>query len=148
MPNCSDCTNPVCSLPDTHTINHVDYMWRILLGLGCVPAVLALYFRLTIPETPRWTMDIERYVVQAQEDITAALHPLAAPERTPHAVMQRATAPRATRRDFRRYFGQWQNLKILLGTAYSWFAIDVSPPFLHLHRIADPAHRWRSIPSA
>ena len=44
-------------------------MWRILIGLGCVPACVALYFRLTIPETPRFTMDIERNVNQAAQDV-------------------------------------------------------------------------------
>ena len=33
---------------------HIDQVWRLLIGLGCVPAVVALYFRLTIPETPRY----------------------------------------------------------------------------------------------
>lgn len=38
---------------DSTEYKHVDYCWRILLGFGCVPAAGALYFRLTIPETPR-----------------------------------------------------------------------------------------------
>ena len=42
----------------------IDRTWRLLLGLGCIPAAIALYFRLTIPETPRYTMDIERNVKQ------------------------------------------------------------------------------------
>jgi hypothetical protein len=44
----------------------IDRAWRILLGLGCLPAVVALYFRLTIPETPRFTMDVERNVKQVR----------------------------------------------------------------------------------
>ena len=47
----------------------VDKTWRILIGMGCVPGVIALYFRLTIPETPRFTMDIERNIQQASKDI-------------------------------------------------------------------------------
>lgn len=47
-----------------HLMRDIDRAWRILLGLGCIPATLALYFRLTIPETPRFTMDIERNVQQ------------------------------------------------------------------------------------
>ncbi|KAJ8128602.1 hypothetical protein O1611_g5030 [Lasiodiplodia mahajangana] len=31
----------------------VDKMWRALVGFGAVPAAIALYYRLTIPETPR-----------------------------------------------------------------------------------------------
>lgn len=104
---------------------HIDFMWRILIGLGCVPGVIALYFRLTIPETPRFTMDIERNINQAVDDvenmITAGTY-----HHDADAVVQRVQAPKASRRDFWAYFSQWQNGKILLGTAWSWFALDVS----------------------
>lgn len=30
-----------------------DRAWRIIIGFGAVPACFALYWRLTIPETPR-----------------------------------------------------------------------------------------------
>ncbi|KAJ7478309.1 major facilitator superfamily domain-containing protein [Mycena latifolia] len=116
-------TRALCS--SVNALNHVDYMWRLLLGLGCVPAALALYFRLTIPETPRFTMDIERNVTQATAEINTALL-TGAPANDPYAPVQYAEAPRATRRDFLRHFGQWQNMRVLIGTAYSWFAIDVA----------------------
>lgn len=55
---------------DTPThYQHIDYCWRILIGFGAVPGAIALYFRLTIPETPRYTMDIERNVKQASQDV-------------------------------------------------------------------------------
>ncbi|KAG2147700.1 major facilitator superfamily domain-containing protein [Suillus clintonianus] len=103
----------------------VDYAWRILIGLGCVPGVIALYFRLTIPETPRFTMDIERNVAQATADIDGVLAPgkYVVDEDVP---VQRVKAPKATRADFRAYFGQWKNLKVLIGTSYSWFALDIA----------------------
>lgn len=53
--------------------NHVDYLWHLLIGIGCVPGVIALYFRLTIPETPRFTMDVERNIQQASADISNVL---------------------------------------------------------------------------
>ena len=31
----------------------VDKMWRVIIGFGAVPGCIALYYRLTIPETPR-----------------------------------------------------------------------------------------------
>lgn len=34
--------------------------------------------------------------------------------------------PKASFRDFVKYFGQWKNGKILLGTAGSWFCLDVA----------------------
>lgn len=35
----------------------VDKMWRTLIGFGAVPGCIALYYRLAIPETPRYTFD-------------------------------------------------------------------------------------------
>ena len=110
---------------DPAVLPHVDQMWRILIGLGCVPGVVALYFRLTIPETPRFTMDIERNVAQASQDVdnflTSGTYYV-----DPDNTIERVQAPKATKRDFFAYFGKWENGKVLLGTAYSWFALDVS----------------------
>lgn len=106
-------------------LEDLDRIWRIIIGLGCVPAVVALYFRLTIPETPRFTLDIRRNVAQAARDIDAYLtHDGYTVD--PEAVSRRLDAQRATRQDFRAYFSRWENLKVLIGTSYSWFALDVS----------------------
>src|SRR6267378_2339546 len=112
--------------PDITDLDTVDYMWRILIGLGAVPGVIALYFRLTIPETPRFTMDIECNIDQATSDINNVLV-----GRTTHNqdFIQRIDAPKASWADFNDYFGQAKNFKILFGSAYSWFALDVCPPF-------------------
>ena len=52
-----------------NNMQSIDYMWRLLIGLGCIPGVIALYFRLTIDETPRFVMDVERHVNQAAQDV-------------------------------------------------------------------------------
>ena len=103
----------------------VDYMWRLLIGLGCVPGAVALYFRLTIPETPRFTMDIACDVQQAARDVGDFLN-TGAYYVDPDAVAQRAQAPRASRYDFGRYFSRRENWLLLFGTAYSWFALDIA----------------------
>ncbi|KAN0093057.1 phosphate transporter [Tylopilus felleus] len=108
-----------CALP-------VDYTWRLLIGLGCVPGVIALYFRLTIPETPRFTMDIERNIDQAAQDIDNVLVSGRYIEDPDAIVSQRVKAPRASRADFIAHFSKWKNGKVLLGTAYSWFALDIA----------------------
>jgi len=103
----------------------VDQCWRIIIGIGCVPAAAALYFRLTIPETPRYTMDIERNIKQASQDVdtylTSGTYVV-----DPIHNNERAELPRATWADFTRHFGQWRNGKVLLGTAWSWFALDIA----------------------
>ncbi|KAI0061407.1 MFS general substrate transporter [Artomyces pyxidatus] len=109
---------------DPVTLRHVDYCWRLLIGLGCIPGVVALYFRLTIPETPRFTMDIARNVEQATSDIENVL---ATGDYyiDPDAAVQRADAPKASRRDFLKHFRKRENCRVLFCTAYSWFANDI-----------------------
>jgi len=104
-------------------------MWRLLIGLGCVPGTIALYFRLTISETPRFTMDIERNIEQASHDISNTLNE----QKMYHdpGGVTRFEAPKASLADFKAYFGQRKNFKILFGTAYSWFALDVSTLLFH-----------------
>jgi PHS family inorganic phosphate transporter-like MFS transporter len=112
-------------------LKHVDYCWRILIGLGCVPGAIALYFSLTIPETPRFTMDIDRDIQKARSDIENVLGPNGGSAAIywvdPDAVVQRADAPRQTVDDFISFFARPGNLLLLFGAAYSWFAIDASP---------------------
>lgn len=110
----------------------VDKMWRALIGIGVVPACIALYYRLTIPETPRYTFDVARDVEKAKEDVTAYM--LGKHEGKPDEIAQ-ATArrtsvalktPKASWKDFFSFYSKWKNGKILLGTAGSWFLLDVA----------------------
>ncbi|GAA6028201.1 hypothetical protein JCM8097_006911 [Rhodosporidiobolus ruineniae] len=106
--------------------HHIDFVWRLVIGLGAVPGAVALYFRLTLPETPRFTMDVERNIKQASTDVDAFLasgHYVHDSQPTNDVVVE---APKATLRDFCRHFGKWENGKVLFGTAYSWFALDVA----------------------
>jgi PHS family inorganic phosphate transporter-like MFS transporter len=49
--------NGVCGLA-------IDKSWRVIIGFGAVPGCIALYYRLTIPETPRYTFDVSRDIVK------------------------------------------------------------------------------------
>ncbi|KDQ62674.1 hypothetical protein JAAARDRAFT_203751 [Jaapia argillacea MUCL 33604] len=110
------------TMPD---LNHVDYLWRLVIGLGCIPCALAIYFRLTIPETPRFTLDVNRNVAQAAQDVENVLS-LGTFYHNPDEVFVRVHVPQANPRDFARYFSNWDNFKVLFGAAYSWFAIDIA----------------------
>ncbi|KND87048.1 Inorganic phosphate transporter PHO84 [Tolypocladium ophioglossoides CBS 100239] len=48
-------------------------MWRTIVAFGALPAVFALYFRLTISETLRYTMDISFDVEKGKFDVDAYL---------------------------------------------------------------------------
>lgn len=106
--------------------HHLDFVWRLVIGLGAVPGACALYFRLTLPETPRFTMDVERNIKQASSDVDAFLQTGGyVTDQTP-AVAVPIAAPKATWRDFGRHFRKYENFKLLFGTAFTWFALDVA----------------------
>ncbi|TPX65976.1 hypothetical protein SpCBS45565_g04778 [Spizellomyces sp. 'palustris'] len=112
-------------------VQALDHVWRIILVVGLVPAALALYYRLTIPESPRYTSDITGDEMQALRDAKSFLReasdeggiivsdctaaPTVAPVRFVHNISS-----------FRAFFGQWKNAKLLIGTAGTWFLIDVA----------------------
>ncbi|KAB8303715.1 hypothetical protein EYC80_005099 [Monilinia laxa] len=111
----------------------VDKMWRVLIGFGAVPACVALYYRLTIPETPRYTFDVARDVEQAGLDVEAYIagksegHPdEIARVQGLQAGKKQMRVPKASWGDFVAYYSKWKNGKILFGTAGSWFLLDVA----------------------
>ncbi|KAJ5548395.1 phosphate:H+ symporter [Penicillium frequentans] len=111
----------------------VDKMWRTVIGLGAVPACAALYFRLTIPETPRYTFDVDRDILKADSDIRAYMKGESEghPDEIRRIALLRngnteAMVPKATFADWYNHFGTWKNGKVLLGTAGSWFFLDVA----------------------
>lgn len=53
---------------DVECIRAVDRIWRSIIGFGALPAVIALIFRLTVPETFRWTSLVAHNSTQASND--------------------------------------------------------------------------------
>lgn len=109
-----------------------DKAWRIIVGCGAIPALFALYYRITIPETPRYTFDVAHDVEKASADATVYMgggsgegHPdpirqAQAKKAGPPSI----STPHASLPEFISYFGQWKNGKALLGTSLSWFFLD------------------------
>jgi PHS family inorganic phosphate transporter-like MFS transporter len=46
-------SGPSCSPDNPECYVAIDRLWRLVIGIGIVPAVIALVFRFTIPESPR-----------------------------------------------------------------------------------------------
>ncbi|KAF2966067.1 hypothetical protein GQX73_g7513 [Xylaria multiplex] len=111
----------------------VDKMWRALVGFGAVPASIALYYRLTIPETPRYTFDVARDVEKANEDVKAYISGRREGQPDDVARVQNRVAaqeqmqvPKASWGDFIRHYSIPKNGLLLFGTAGSWFLLDVA----------------------
>jgi len=102
-----------------------DKMRRTIAAFGVFPALCALYFRLTIPETPRYTMDMSLDLEKAKADTDAYLsRKIAGAEISDEhfvvvAARQKAAGPKATWKEFWLHFMHWRYGKILLGTAGS-----------------------------
>lgn len=113
----------------------LDYVWRIIMGLGVVPAVIAIYFRLTIPETPRYTLDVEKDAYKAAKDVKETFKNTRAGQQqvtdeddhVPLNPSPRPIAPqKPTWAEFGAHFRKWKNLRVLLATSICWFSLDVA----------------------
>ncbi|OGM49534.1 inorganic phosphate transporter [Aspergillus bombycis] len=51
-------------------VRNLDSIWRLIVGLGAVPAFIAIWFRLTIIESPRYTADVMQNSLQAAADVS------------------------------------------------------------------------------
>ncbi|KAJ3071260.1 Inorganic phosphate transporter pho84 [Podochytrium sp. JEL0797] len=105
----------------------LDYVWRIAIGCGLIPALLVIYFRLTMPETPRFALKAAAAAeAAAAKDLESALLETKNPIPISVSCDPTPTPKGSKMADFKAHFGQWKNFKILLGTAYCWFALDVA----------------------
>lgn len=148
----------------------LNFVWRICILAGIVPGICALYFRLQIPESPRFTAEVKGDVSKARQDADSAIRDNnagrilvvydAADGRTTNTSSSLAinntassasslqeineqdmedeidafnssqsklttTTNTTTTLSFLGYFSKWTNLKVLLGTSFTWFCLDV-----------------------
>ncbi|CAN0886369.1 Probable inorganic phosphate transporter 1-7 [Linum grandiflorum] len=99
------------------TVEQADYVWRIILMVGALPAGLTYYWRMKMPETARYTALIAKDANQAAVDMARVLHQdfkleEAAEETTAYGLMSK---------EFLRRHGLH-----LLGTSTTWLLLDIS----------------------
>ncbi|KAF0714512.1 Aste57867_3838 [Aphanomyces stellatus] len=112
---------------ETQILHHgrvyLGFCWRIIVGFGLVPAVVAIYWRLRIPETPRFTVDVLGDSDEAQRNVTEFLDGRDHYEN--HVVVKNKHIAKSFRAAFSTHFSQWANLKVLIGCAACWFFLDI-----------------------
>jgi MFS transporter, PHS family, inorganic phosphate transporter len=104
----------------------LDQCWRILYGLGIPAAILALWLRLTLPESIRYTFEVAQNRRRGRADVEHFLS-----GRHGSAPISRYERPNPTLldtgRNFLQFFAQNRDArKILLGTALSWALLDAA----------------------
>ena len=99
-----------------------DVAWRVMLGLGAVPAAAVIYLRRKMPESPRYQVQVQGNAAQAasqMSDFTGGQ--VSGTGTVPAAAGPAAAGHRMGLREFltdRRY------LVLLIGTAGTWFLLD------------------------
>ncbi|OAP59226.1 hypothetical protein AYL99_06524 [Fonsecaea erecta] len=86
-------------------IYHLQWVWRLLFGIGLVPLIITLYFRLTMPESKPY----RQYVAEE--------------------TSLKKDGKRGLRdqfRDFREYFSEWRHAKVLFAVSMCWFLFDIA----------------------
>ncbi len=101
------------SLGVVYFVPNLDLAWRVILGLGALPAVLTIYYRLRIPETPRF--DLARGKVGAAAQTVGAITGVTV---APSSTGSSLGVP------FRQILRSYGIL--IFGTAASWFLLDIA----------------------
>ncbi|XP_059447813.1 low affinity inorganic phosphate transporter 1-like [Corylus avellana] len=111
--------NAAASLP-----SQADYVWRIIVMVGAIPAALTYYWRMKMPETARYTALVAKNARQAAQDMSKVLHvDLVAEE-------EKSEIPAQESRNnsfglFSKEFAKRHGLH-LVGTATCWFLLDIA----------------------
>lgn len=100
-----------------------DYVWRIILMFGAVPAAMTYYWRMKMPETARYTALIAKNAKQAADDMAKVLQVEIEPEQARLEKMTQVPSQQYTL--FSREFLRRHGLH-LLGTTSCWFLLDIA----------------------
>uniref|UniRef100_A0ACD5YUF5 Uncharacterized protein n=1 Tax=Avena sativa TaxID=4498 RepID=A0ACD5YUF5_AVESA len=103
----------------------IDYIWRIVLMLGAIPALLTYYWRMKMPETARYTALVAMNTKKATSDMAQVLDMHITPEE------EAAVDDELVGNDDDQYgvfsleFCRRHGLH-LVGTTVCWFVLDVT----------------------
>lgn len=109
-------TDPVAS-----TVPQADYVWRIILMVGSLPAALTYYWRLKMPETARYTALVAKDTKRAASDMSKVLQ-----------VELESEEPKGQEEGRDKLFGLFSSHFLrrhglhLLGTTTTWFLLDIA----------------------
>jgi PHS family inorganic phosphate transporter-like MFS transporter len=112
---------------------HVDKMWRIIIAFGGIPGWFALYYRLTVPETPRYTFDVLYDVEKASVDARKYRYGKHGNEVDPvtqaqaRSEMAKYKTPRPSLIEVFRFFSQKRQALRIFGTSMSWLYGSLRP---------------------
>ncbi|KAH7318816.1 inorganic phosphate transporter [Rhizoctonia solani] len=117
--------------------NQVDAVWRIIIGLSLIPAFGTLYQRFVMPESVRFNKTRGPEVGEGQKENAekkekAVEDQFQSRSSSDHSSVS-APQPeiveikkKAQIHEFLLYISEWRHAKLLIGTALSWFLVDIA----------------------
>ncbi|XP_074357008.1 inorganic phosphate transporter 1-4-like [Apium graveolens] len=109
--------------PIGSTVPQADFVWRIILMAGALPALLTYYWRMKMPETARYTALVAKNANQAASDMSKVLQ--VDIEAEPKMVQEMAEKQCNSISLFSKKFLARHGLH-LLGTSITWFLLDIA----------------------
>ncbi|KAM3326763.1 low affinity inorganic phosphate transporter 1 [Capsicum chacoense] len=111
--------------PLASTVPQADFVWRIILMFGALPAALTYYWRMKMPETARYTALVAKNLKQAANDMSKVMQVEieAEPEKIESVSEERGGANGFGL--FTKQFLHRHGLH-LLGTTSTWFLLDIA----------------------
>ncbi|KAJ0099131.1 hypothetical protein Patl1_20303 [Pistacia atlantica] len=98
-----------------------DFLWRIVLMLGALPAILTFYWRMKMPETGRYTALIEGNAKQAAADMGRVLDIEIEVDQGKLSQFKAANEYKLFSSEFFQRHGYH-----LIGTMTTWFLLDIA----------------------
>ncbi len=113
-----------------------DLSWRLMLGLGAVPAASVIYLRRKIRETPRFSLNVQgdttftqetvEWVTGSVEEVSNISEFPATAERTEINIESGPSRTEKVRVGIKSKLTDAPFLKRLIGTAGCWFLMDIA----------------------
>ncbi|CAI0386122.1 unnamed protein product [Linum tenue] len=116
--------------PAASTVPQADFVWRIILMVGALPALMTYYWRMKMPETARYTALVAKDVGRANKDMAKVLD-TEIEEQKPAAAEEEEIIARS-RQQQQQGYGLFSREFIrrhgthLLGTTTTWFLLDIA----------------------
>ncbi|KAK8948293.1 Inorganic phosphate transporter 1-6 [Platanthera guangdongensis] len=111
--------------PVGSTVPQADYVWRLILMFGAIPAAMTFYSRMRMPETARYTALVAKNAERAAQDMARVL------QVDVEEQGRKIIAPAITTDDTKNY-GLFTKAFLrrhgghLLGTTTTWFVLDIA----------------------
>ena len=99
-----------------------ELTWRLLLGLGALPALGVIYLRSRIPESPRFQSIVQGRASQAATELAAFSGGVA--RTTAHVTAASADKGHPRRLGLGQFVRDRRLARLLVGTAGAWFVFD------------------------